>query len=130
MKLRPLVIVAAALALQVPVAGAEGVFKAVIYDAGSSAVLARAGGTLLQPASPGARLVVKARADEAIRVSSVDRDGAVRLERTLRTDELGVASLPVAELQGGRTGSVLRIAQASSGRSVEIGIAPAPVAAR
>ncbi len=131
MKIRSLVLAsAAALAFQLPVASAEGVFKAVIYDGGSSSVLARAGGTLAAPAASGARLVVKAQADEAISVQSLDPDGAVRLRSTLRTDALGVASAPLAELTGERPGAVLQIAQRSSGRTLEIGIAAARVAAR
>lgn len=130
MKFRPLVLAAAVLAFQVPVAGAEGVFKAVIYDDGSSSVLARAGGTLSAPAASGARLVVKAQADEPISVQSLGPDGAVRLSSTLQTDALGVASAPLAELTGSAPGAVLRIAQGSSGRSLEIGLAAARVAAR
>ena len=130
MKIRPLVLAAAVMAFQVPVASAEGVFKAVIYDDGSSSVLARAGGTLADSAAAGARLVVKAQADEAISVQSVDPDGAVRLRSTLRTDALGVASAPLAELTGERPGAVLRIAQPSSGRTLDIGIAAARLAAR
>lgn len=130
MKIRHLVFAAAVLAFQVPVAGAEGVFKAVIYDDGSSSVLARAGGTLSDRVATGARLVVKAGADEAISVQSLDRDGAVLVRRTLQTDALGIASAPLAELTGERPGAVLRIAQHAGGRTLDIGIAAARVAAR
>ncbi|HWS74366.1 MAG TPA: hypothetical protein VN324_04420 [Quisquiliibacterium sp.] len=130
MKIRHLVLLAGALSLQASVASAEGVFKAAVYDEGTRTVLARAGGSVADPGASGARLVVKAGAEEAIVVKSVASNGEVLAERTLRTDALGIASAPMAQVAQAGPGTVLRVEQGSSGRVLVIGLGAGQLAAR
>jgi hypothetical protein len=123
-------IVAALLALPVAQAAAEGVFKAAVYDDGARSVLARAGGTVAEPGLPGARLVVKAAAGETIRVRSLGAGGETLSDRTLRTDELGIASAPIAQFAAGGAGTALRVEEGSSGRALVIGLGAPKVASR
>lgn len=131
MKLRRLApIVAVLLALPAAQAAAEGVFKAAVYDDGARAVLARAGGTLADPRIPGARLVVKASAGEPIRVRSLGAAGETLSAITLRADELGIASAPIAQLTGDGAGAALRVEQGDGARALVIGLGAPRVAAR
>ena len=120
---------AAVLSFQLPQAAAGEVFRAAVYDDATRSVLARAGGQVTAHA-PGARLVVKAGADEQIRVQALGSAGEVLSERLLRTDELGIASAPVSALAGEAPGHAIRIEQTASGRALAIGLRAGHLAAR
>ena len=73
------VFAAAVLSVHIPQAAAGDVFRAAVVDDATRSVLARAGGQLTAQA-PGARLVVKAAADEQIRVQALGSAGEVLSE--------------------------------------------------
>lgn len=124
------VLLAAALSLSASHALADGVFKAALYDDAGRVVLARAGGVASDAGGPAVRLVVKAGADEPIRVRAVDPAGAVLSSRTLRTDALGIASLPLVEVSEAGRSAAIQVEQDGSGRVLSIGLGAARVAAR